>query len=154
MSDERRGLAYHEAGHAVVACALGLRVIEVDIGDNENGPHTLLDPATPPRSLQALIVNRGGMAAEDVFEAPTGTKARLFDRIQAERTIIPRLKRKKSDALKKALQRARELLKQNLDQTTRVAKHLIAYGKIDRATAATLLPPKEQKRIERKAIAE
>lgn len=57
MANERRGLAYHEAGHAAVACALGLRVIEVSIDmDGSGSNHTRLDPNTPPSLPQALII--------------------------------------------------------------------------------------------------
>jgi ATP-dependent Zn protease len=70
--DERRSLSYHEAGHAVVAWSLGFRVSKVSIGmDGNDGPVTELDAVLPPRPSQALIINRGGMAAEDLFDALT-----------------------------------------------------------------------------------
>ena len=76
--DERRSLSYHEAGHAVVAWSLGFRVSKVSIGmDGNDGPVTELDAVLPPRPSQALIINRGGMAAEDLFDALTSSRARL-----------------------------------------------------------------------------
>ena len=88
MADKRKGLAYHEAGHAAVACALGLRVIEVSIGvDGCGSNHMCLDPRHPPSLPQALIINRGGVAAEHLFQAPAGSMAGLLDRYQAEKEI-------------------------------------------------------------------
>jgi hypothetical protein len=74
--DERRSFSYHEAGHAVVAWSLGFRVSKVSIGmDGNDGPVTELDAVLPPRPSQALIINRGGMAAEDLFDALTSSRA-------------------------------------------------------------------------------
>src|SRR4051794_26457483 len=96
-NEDLRTFAYHEAGHAVVAWALGLRVIGVSIGtQGDCGPHTQLDEARPPSLFQALIINQGASAAENLFEAPTNSRARLRDRYKAEREIIPLLKLRKS----------------------------------------------------------
>jgi ATP-dependent Zn protease len=134
MPDERRGLSYHEAGHAVVAWALGFRVIKVSIGmDGDDGPVTELDPVNPPTPSQALIINRGGMAAEDLFEAPTSPRAHFFDRYDADQKILKRLKRKKCEAKRVAYDRARELLEANKEMAIGVAEHLIKHGKIDGA---------------------
>jgi hypothetical protein len=76
-----KGLAYHEAGHAVVAWALGLRVIGISLGTKgDGGLNTLLDEAYPPSLFQALVINRGAAAAEDLFAAPTRSLAGVRDR--------------------------------------------------------------------------
>jgi hypothetical protein len=134
--DERRSLSYHEAGHAVVAWSLGFRVSKVSIGmDGNDGPVTELDAVLPPRPSQALIINRGGMAAEDLFDALTSSRARLTDRYQADHEILKRLKRKKCEAKRDAYHRARKLLEANKEQAIKVAEYLIEHGKIDGVAA-------------------
>ena len=141
-----KGLAYHEAGHAVVAWALGLRVIGISLGTKgDGGLNTLLDEAYPPSLFQALVINRGAAAAEDLFAAPTRSLAGVRDRYQAEHEILPRLKRKKSRAMEEAYQRARKLLQLHSDRAVRVAEYLIEHGTIDAAMASVLLPPKRLK---------
>jgi hypothetical protein len=140
MADERRGLSYHEAGHAVVAWALGFRVIKVGIGiDCDSGPVTKLDPAGQPKPSQALIINRAGIAAEDLFEATTSSKGGFMDRLQAAK-ILKVLKRKKCEAKHDAYNRARKLLEANKEVASRVAEHLIEHGKIEGAEVERLLP--------------
>jgi ATP-dependent Zn protease len=144
MPGDSRGLAYHEAGHAVVAWALSLHVIGISFGTKgDGGLNTLLDEAYPPSLFQALVINQGAAAAEDLFKAPTRSLARMWDRYQAEQQILLRLKRKKSRAMEEAYQRAQTLLQVHSDRAKRVAEYLIEHGTIDAATAAVLLPPKE-----------
>ncbi len=139
--DERRSLSYHEAGHAVVAWSLGFRVSKVSIGmDGNDGPVTELDAVLPPRPSQALIINRGGMAAEDLFDALTSSRARLTDRYQADHEILRRLKRKKCEAKRDAYHRARKLLEANKEQAIKVAEYLIEHGKIDGVAVERLFP--------------
>jgi ATP-dependent Zn protease len=139
--DARRSLSYHEAGHAVVAWSLGFRVSKVSIGmDGNDGPVTELDAVLPPRPSQALIINRGGMAAEDLFDALTSSRARLTNRYQADHEILKRLKRKKCEAKRDAYHRARKLLEANKEQAIKVAEYFIEHRKIDGVAVERLFP--------------
>ncbi|MGY4465581.1 hypothetical protein ACVWWK_001263 [Bradyrhizobium sp. LB9.1b] len=69
--DALRSVAYHEAGHAVVALALGLRVARVEIfqGDYSGGTDTAHVDHLPLDHRIAICV--AGMAAEKMFDAPS-----------------------------------------------------------------------------------
>jgi hypothetical protein len=108
--------------------------------DGNDGPVTELDAVLPPRPSQALIINRGGMAAEDLFDALTSSRARLTDRYQADHEILKRLKRKKCEAKRDAYHRARKLLEANKEQAIKVAEYLIEHGKIDAVAVERLFP--------------
>jgi hypothetical protein len=71
--DYRRGLAFHEAGHAVVAWYLGLQVGEIAIVDDpkdDSGTDIATEQEHLPE-VDRLAVCLAGLEAESFFEAPT-----------------------------------------------------------------------------------
>jgi hypothetical protein len=79
--EDRRGAAYHEAGHIVVASALGLRVgaavIGVD-GDDAKGEADIdCDRSLP--LVDRIAVCAAGREAQHVFGAPTHRLAGAMD---------------------------------------------------------------------------
>ncbi len=74
MTDQdRRGAAYHEAGHAVVASALGLSVRRMEIaidGDDAKGAADIQDDPNLPL-VDQLAVCAAGLEAQKLFKAPT-----------------------------------------------------------------------------------
>jgi hypothetical protein len=100
--------------------AAAYAVSKVSIGmDGNDGPVTELDAVLPPRPSQALIINRGGMAAEDLFDALTSSRARLTDRYQADHENLKRLKRKKCEAKRDAYHRARSFWRRTRSKRSR-----------------------------------
>lgn len=78
---DRRGAAYHEAGHAVVAAVLGLTVAGIEIaigGDDAKGATVTGDPAGLPLEDQ-LTICAAGMEAQKIFDAPTHDDAGVAD---------------------------------------------------------------------------
>jgi ATP-dependent Zn protease len=70
---DRRGAAYHEAGHAVVAWALGLQIGEIEIaigGDDAKGNAEIENDEGLPL-IDRLAICVAGMEAQDLFSAPT-----------------------------------------------------------------------------------
>lgn len=91
--ESHRGTAYHEAGHAVVAWALGVRVAKVEIGPADRGypggTHTY--PPEEALSLRdQLAILLGGKAAEFLFDAPTHGRAWFLDRYYADKLVAGR----------------------------------------------------------------
>ena len=70
---DRQGAAYHEAGHAVVASALGLAVGRIEIaidGDDAKGGTDIQDDADLPL-VDQIAVCAAGVEAQKLFDAPT-----------------------------------------------------------------------------------
>ena len=79
--EDRRGAAYHEAGHIVVAWVLGLRVgaaaIGID-GDDAKGAADI-DRDKPLSLVDKIAVCAAGVEAQHVFGAPTHCRAGAID---------------------------------------------------------------------------
>jgi ATP-dependent Zn protease len=56
--DQKRGVAYHEAGHAVVAAVLGLCVVKVVAGteDDPSAGYTNVEPDTGLSLIDGLAI--------------------------------------------------------------------------------------------------
>lgn len=71
---DRVGAAYHEAGHAVIASALGLSVGRMEIainGDDAKGAADIeIEGALLLPLVDQLAICAAGMEAQEVFEAP------------------------------------------------------------------------------------
>ncbi|MGY2902550.1 hypothetical protein ACVWVY_001571 [Bradyrhizobium sp. URHC0002] len=132
-SRDLRGAAYHEAGHAVVASVLGLRVGRIEIGiggDEAKGSADIEhDPDLP--LTEALAVCAAGLEAQKLFKAPThpgagwgdyGMMIELLDGFEEAASIALR------DA---GHQRAYELLITHSDQVEKIARALIVHRKIE-----------------------
>ncbi|OKO83746.1 hypothetical protein [Bradyrhizobium sp. NAS96.2] len=70
---DQRGAAFHEAGHAVLAWALGLAVGRVEIaidGDDAKGAADISEDASLGL-LDQLAICAAGLEAQNIFDAPT-----------------------------------------------------------------------------------
>ncbi len=127
-----RSVAYHEAGHAVVALALGLKVARVEIfhenlhggADVENAGHLPIE--------DQIAICLAGMAAAQMFDAPPphelgdiGDEGRvlelLYDFDEATANELD----------DKGYQRAWDLLKAHATSVEDIAAQLLAQRKID-----------------------
>jgi hypothetical protein len=79
--EDRRGAAYHEAGHIVVAWALGLRVGAAAIGiDGDDAKGTAdIDHDKPLPLVDKIAVCAAGVEAQHVFGIPTHYRAGAMD---------------------------------------------------------------------------
>ena len=110
-NDGLRGVAYHEAGHAVVALALDLRVARVEIFDEDySGATDVVDQTDhlPVEDRIALCV--AGMNANWMFKAPTHELA-FFQDYGCVQELISDIDEAEGDVLEdKGHQRASDLL--------------------------------------------
>jgi hypothetical protein len=95
MSDEddmRWAAAVHEAGHVVVAWALGLQVQAVSVTDSGEGRSEIECTARCPLCQQIAVAEAGIIAAE-LLSAPTWPRAGMADASKVlellERHAIP-----------------------------------------------------------------
>jgi hypothetical protein len=80
-----RGTAYHEAGHAVVAWALGLSVGTVRV--DGAGGRTEMGPAHYLSLIEQVAVCSAGSAAEEVFECSADELASFDDHVKVSTLI-------------------------------------------------------------------
>jgi ATP-dependent Zn protease len=136
MTDgDRRGAAYHEAGHVVVAWSLGLPVGNIAIsinGDDAAGKSDIGTAAHLP-IVDQLAVCLAGLEAQNLFEAHTHDLAGMGDFAKVLEIIDEdQLSPEQSRALREAGEkRARELLTENKSKVTAVALHLLEHGGLE-----------------------
>jgi ATP-dependent Zn protease len=141
-NQDRRGAAYHEAAHAIVALAVGLRVAKVEIGldgDDSAGRMEIETATIHLSKVDGIAICLAGKAAAKVFEAPMKPRAYLLDRYQVDK-LIEGLEEDSRSALKRdGYQRAVELLEANKTQVCKMAEYLIENCKIDHSAGFELL---------------
>src|SRR5262245_22707181 len=81
MSDQLRGAAFHEAGHAIVARALGLTIVTIEIGiggDDAKGQVKTSSDHHLSR-IDRLAIHAAGVEAQELFKCPTHYQAGGYD---------------------------------------------------------------------------
>jgi ATP-dependent Zn protease len=138
---ELRSTAYHEAGHAVVASALGLSVmrIEIAVGGDDTRGETDIEGDDALALLDRLALCAAGLEAQQIFEAPAhelagwgdfGKMMELLDEKDEEEGLRLRMA---------GYQRAHDLLLAHDAKVHRVAEALLSNFRIDAEEAARLL---------------
>ena len=114
-------VATHEAGHAVVAHALGATVLFVET-DSTGGGSTCANGFT--EASENLAVHAAGGKAEQLLKAPTPKSKKRDDhaRMRQELTRLPKSKRRA--ALAKGYELADEELTANKDVVRKIASRL------------------------------
>jgi ATP-dependent Zn protease len=127
--DHLRGLAFHEAGHAVVAWSLNLRVETIYIREiGEGGSGTKTDPPDHLPLMDQLTTLAAGVEAEREFKSPLPEGASDRDRLTAINLIRAHYVGLASNEVQLHLAashaRARELLVEHRERVIRVAERL------------------------------
>jgi ATP-dependent Zn protease len=139
--EDRRGAAYHEAGHIVVAWALGLKVGASAIGINgdDSAGKTEIERDEPLQLIDKIAVCAAGLESQSVFGAPTHCRAGLKDEAKiiklTEDLDEPSRLARRNDGY----QRAHELIKAHAAKVDRIARSLLAKGSLDQAEVSRLL---------------
>jgi hypothetical protein len=137
---DRAGAAFHEAGHAVVAWALGLSVGEIEIGiagDDSAGRSEIGDSSHLPIE-DRIAVCLAGLEAQDLFKCPTHDLAgasdftKIIEMIEGEDEEGKILTEGESKTLQDAgAARARRLLIDHTEQVGRLVAALLKSKKIN-----------------------
>jgi ATP-dependent Zn protease len=137
---DRRGAAFHEAGHAVVAWALGLPVGEIEIGmdgDDAAGRCQIGDSTHLP-IVDQLAICLAGIEAQHLFDCPTHELAGAGDFGKVIEMIEDGISEAESRRLRDAgYQRAHSLLNAHKEEVRALAALLVRDSKID---AHSILP--------------
>jgi ATP-dependent Zn protease len=142
--DYLRAMAFHEAGHAVVAWSLNLRVESIHI--REIGAGNSATKTHPPDHLpliDQLATLAAGLEAERAFDCPLHEHAGDRDRLMAISLIRERHEDLASDEIQSHLAtgraRARELLLEHRERVVRIAERLLDVRQVDDAEFLVLV---------------
>jgi ATP-dependent Zn protease len=132
--DDRRGAAYHEAGHAVVAWALGLQVglIAITNEDDVRGRADIASDQAHLSQIDRLAICLAGLQAQEVFHAPLHDLAGLGDLAKVIELIggLDTPVEQHRELRYAGYRRARELILQNEEGVARLADRLIERGRV------------------------
>jgi hypothetical protein len=146
--EKRTLVAFHEAGHAVIAAYFGKRVLGITMltGENANAATTMtaLEPTAPRSVIEAEIeVCLAGLCAELIGFGQHHDGHR-FDLEHADGWIA-RVSRETRESRDEILHRLERTVQDVLRQPTlwgaveTVADYLLRYGAIDGATIAAIM---------------
>src|SRR5215813_11278691 len=131
---DRQGTAHHEAGHAVVAWALGQPVGPMVVGiggDETKGKADIESNQDHLSKIDRLAICLAGLEAQDVFECHTNPRTSQSDLVKACEIIgwdAP--EGQKRQMLDAGYRRARELILLHRDKLVRLAEHLYRTGTV------------------------
>ncbi len=132
----RRGAAVHEAGHAIVAWTLGLKVRQVRIGDDGSGASCIECSAHLPIT-DRIAVAEAGMAAVEILNAPEPLpQAGLSDAVEIGNLLDGYPDRERERLICEGRQRAGEILVSRKAVLVAFSTELARSGLLD-ATALT-----------------
>ncbi|MBR1140450.1 MULTISPECIES: hypothetical protein [Bradyrhizobium] len=130
---DQKGAAIHEAGHAIVASALGLQVGRLEIaidGDDAKGVAEIAGSAALGL-VDQLAICAAGMEAQRLFSAPTHGGAGWADHGMMI-ALVEGLPEEDSRTLRYAgHQRAHDILIQRTNQVERLAERLFAEKRLE-----------------------
>lgn len=143
-ADYLRGVAYHEAGHAVVAFALGLCVVSILLREQgEGNSETKITPAGYLSMTDQIAVLAAGKVAERAFNSPLPDYPGDGDSEKALNLVLQHHDGASSDKIELYMMaghaRARALLAEHRDRVVRIAKHLREVRQIDAAKFLRLM---------------
>ena len=135
------GAAYHEAGHAVVAWALGLKVgrLAIAIGGDDAKGSTDIEYGHDSPMIDRIALCVAGVDAQELFEAPTHEYAGMGDFGKVYELLEGFDEMAGLDLRRAGYQKARELLTMHKDKVVLLAKALMDLGEIDQEAVADLL---------------
>lgn len=139
---DRRGAAYHEAGHVVVAWALGLAVrkIEIAVGGDPTAGKAEIERSDRLPLVDQIAICVAGLEAQEIFGAFTHGHAAMGDYAKIIE-LVEELDETTISAQREAgCLCARELIEHHRSLIDQIAAYLIANGTIDQEIIDSLLP--------------
>ncbi|MGC2084908.1 MAG: hypothetical protein WA702_16305 [Bradyrhizobium sp.] len=129
---DQRGAAFHEAGHAIVASALGLAIghIEIAIGGDDAKGAAESEDSSALGLVDRLAVCAAGLEAQRLFAAPTHSGAGWADHGMMIRLVEGLTHEDGRKMRYDGYQRAHDLLIQNADKVERLAKLLLTEKRL------------------------
>jgi hypothetical protein len=139
--EDRRGAAYHEAGHIVVAWAFGLNVGAAAIGldgDDAKG-ESKIERDTTLLLIDKIAICAAGVEAQHVFRTPTSHYAVAMDEAEIIRLTEHLNEKVRLARRDEGYERAHELILAHRAKVHRIAESLFAQGSLNAAEIHRLL---------------
>jgi ATP-dependent Zn protease len=138
---DRYGAAIHEAGHAVVAWALGLKVRRMAVGingdDSAGSAEIEVNPCLP--LVDRIAVCSAGIDAQSIFDAPTNDICAIMD-MNEIRNLVEEYPDDDGEALRYAgYRRSKELLELHRAKVERLAQSLVERTELDQVAIEQIL---------------
>jgi hypothetical protein len=129
-----QGFCCHEAGHAVVAFSLGVRVVAVSVFFTEKEGwkgYTKTEGTDHLPWNEQIMLRIAGMAAEEFFNCPEDPRASLHDRGEIA-SLLDRIgmSEEREARVAQANARARIILEEYREQTLRLVARLVEHGHV------------------------
>lgn len=140
-ADERQGAATHEAGHAVVAWALGLRVLRIVIviaGDMTVGEADI-EQKQSMSLIDRIALCAAGGEAQEMFDVETNDFCAISDMVKIYDLIGGYDEAVGLDLRQIGFQKSRELLERHRDKVKRLAEALAARLELTETEIAILM---------------
>jgi ATP-dependent Zn protease len=140
-NDDLRSAAYHEAGHAIVAWALGLRVhrIMIGIAGDLTAGEADIEEKRSMSLVDRIAICSAGVDAQELFDAPTNDICAISDMGKIY-DLIGEYNEQVGSCLRQiGFQKSREILKQHRDKVARVAQALVERMELTKAEIDALL---------------
>lgn len=138
---DQMGAAYHEAGHAVVAWAIGWKVGRLAIaigGDDAKGAAQIEENPESPL-IDRIAVCYAGLESQELFDAPTHDLAGFGDHGKVYE-LLSDVDEDAGLALRNAgSEKARELLTTHREKLVWLATALLDQGELDQDAVEAIL---------------
>jgi len=140
-SQDRYSTAVHEAGHVIVAWALGLKTRKMAIGingDDTAGAAEIEESSHLP-SVDQIAICSAGADAQRMFNAPTHDVAAFSDMVKIL-NVVDELAEAEGEALRYAgYRRSKEILELHRATVERLAQALAERAELDQAAIEQIL---------------
>lgn len=134
-----RGIACHEAGHAVVAFSFSLRVAAIRVVfSEEKGWHGCTKADTPQAIEDRITLLSAGKAAEEFFDCPADGKAWHDDLLKIS-LLLGLPSELPWPQINEGKARARPILEKYREQALRLTDRLVERGRVDDAEFLRLM---------------
>ena len=138
---DRYGAAVHEAGHAVVAWALGLKTREMAVGINGDGAagEAEIDEGTHLPLVDRIAIYSAGADAQRMLDAPTNGIVATLDMDEIRKLIDDRAEDEGKVLRYAGTLRSKELLELHRGKVERLAEALAERTELDQVAIEQIL---------------
>ena len=134
IQDNLRDAAYHEAGHVVVARFLGLKVTEVEIGEDGSGRANISSAERLPL-VDQIAVCVSGVEAQELFNCPVHEHAAFGDYLKLRELMAGLTDAESYEYRQTGYLRALQILKSRLPEIEALAHQLFNQRRVEALTA-------------------
>jgi len=131
--------AYHEAGHAVVACRLVLKVARIHIDEHGEGGGTEIECADGLTIVEQVALRVAGMEAENMSKQKSMLLLSQDDRKRLVILLSGHSDECREEICEKGFALARKLLDDHKDKVKRIAEDLIKHGQLSGGDFALIM---------------